>query len=510
MPGRHSTAQWPAAVAIWVGVSAFALMAAWSLAAPVYSGPDEPAQVIRAVSVAHGEIVGQPFRGPKNANTRVVVPQAYAIGHHLVNCYKFHPEVPASCATPVSISSKPVRTVTYAGRYPPLYYLLVGWPSLIVTSSLGVHLIRLVGALLGALMLGLAVYAVRRWSTARTLPLGVLVAATPMALYLGGVVNPNGLEITAAICLWTSGLVLFTENRHDPPPGLLAIVTLSAAVLTSMRGLSPLWTVLILAIVISLGSWRDTWRLLRTRRGVQISAAVLLAVGVAAVAWILGDHALDLIHAGLQISPGTSNGQVLSLSVRSAPSWIPQMVGIFGSLDTPAPSWALDVWYGCALAVFALGMLGATARRRAALIGIVLVGFVLSVLVQYGQARRVGLVWEGRYLLPFAVGLVLVSTATSDRPSWGCPLWRALTPILAIGVFAADAGSLFQLLRRYTVGATGPLDLRGPWRPPGGPWLLLAMAAVASAAFAGGMVAASRGPREAPLTTLGPSLDLGE
>jgi len=105
---------------------------------------------------------------------------------------------------------------------------------------------------------------------------------------------------------------------------------------------------------------------------------------------------------------------------------------------------------------------------------------------------------------------VLVSTATSDRPSWGCPLWRALTPILAIGVFAADAGSLFQLLRRYTVGATGPLDLRGPWRPPGGPWLLLAMAAVASAAFAGGMVAASRGPREAPLTTLGPSLDLGE
>ncbi|HXY42749.1 MAG TPA: DUF2142 domain-containing protein [Acidimicrobiales bacterium] len=486
-----------AAVAVWVGLSAFALIAAWSLAAPVYSGPDEPAQVLRAVSVAHGQLLGQAAEGPANPRTWVVVPQAYAIGNELVRCFRRHPDVPASCAPRLDVSSEPVSVTTYVGRYPPLYYLLVGWPSLLVASTAGVHLMRFASALLSALMLALALYAIRRWSAATTLPLGVLVSATPMVFYLGGMVNPNGLEITAAICLWVSGLVLFIEHRQRPPVGLLAIVTVSALVLTSMRALSPFWTVAILIALISLGSWRQAWRLVRDRRAFRVAAGLLVAVGLGAAAWIVGDHAFDVIRAGTQVSPRASNGRVLALAVRTAPSWIPQMVGIFGSLDTPAPQWALDIWYAATLAVVALGLLSAQARRRAVLVGVVIVGFCVSVLVQFLQARDHGLLWEGRYLLPFAVGVPLVSTALAARSPRMSALWRRLTPVLAVALSVAGVASLFQALRRYTVGATGSLDLRGAWQPRGGSWTVMALAVMATAAFAGGILVACRAQRGA-------------
>ncbi len=46
------------------------------------------------------------------------------------------------------------------------------------------------------------------WSKGRLLLVGVLVAATPTTIFLASVINPNGLEITAALCLWCSGLIL--------------------------------------------------------------------------------------------------------------------------------------------------------------------------------------------------------------------------------------------------------------------------------------------------------------
>jgi hypothetical protein len=497
MRGRHSKVCRPATIAIWIAVSSFALMASWSLASPLYSAPDEPAHVIRAVSVAHGQIIGQTYEGKGNPQTVVVIPQVYSIGQLLKRCYRFRPDVAASCSPHIPTSGQPVPALTYEGRYPPLYYLLVGWPSLFFTSRAGVYAMRLASAFFSSLMLGLAIYAVRRWSRARALPLGILVALTPMAMYLGGVVNPSGLEISAAICLWASSLVLFTEHLDDPPLGLVVITTASAAVLTSTRGLSPLWTVLILAAAVSLGSWRQTLRLVRKRLDVQICACILVAVGLVATAWIVAYHALDLVPAGVLVAPGASNADVLTLSLRSAASWFPQMVGIFGSLDTSAPGWAIDVWYGAALAVLTVGLLSGRARRRAVLVAIFILGFGLSVLLQYSQARRVGLVWEGRYLLPFLAGLPLVSATVVDRQATWRPVWRALTPVLAVSLSVATAAAFYQALRRYTVGANGALDLQGPWQPRGGPWTVMAVMLVAAAGLAYGIFAACR-PQGAP------------
>ena len=39
---------------------------------------------------------------------------------------------------------------TTAGAYPPLYYLLVGWPSRIMSAADGLYVMRIVSALLCA------------------------------------------------------------------------------------------------------------------------------------------------------------------------------------------------------------------------------------------------------------------------------------------------------------------------------------------------------------------------
>ena len=97
----------------------------------------------------------------------------------------------------------------------PMYYAIVGLPSLIVTSTTGMYLMRTVSSLLGALFLALAIMSVFCWSSRRLLQIGVLLAATPTAAYYASSVNPNGLEIMAAICLWCSGIILVSERSEE-------------------------------------------------------------------------------------------------------------------------------------------------------------------------------------------------------------------------------------------------------------------------------------------------------
>ena len=46
-----------------------------------------------------------------------------------------------------------VDSTTYAGLYPPLYYTLVGWPTLLARGDLAIYLIRALTALLAAFLL---------------------------------------------------------------------------------------------------------------------------------------------------------------------------------------------------------------------------------------------------------------------------------------------------------------------------------------------------------------------
>jgi hypothetical protein len=447
-------------------VLAFVNMAAWSLATPLFASPDEPAHVARAAALVRGEIIGQTIGSAANPSTRVTVPKTYSEGETYRNCFAFKDATPASCAGQLQGSSVPTATTTYVGRYPPLYYAIVGLPSLLTASPSGVYLMRLMSALLNATFLALAVFAVVKWSSSRLLLIGLILAITPMTFFLGGVVNPSGFEITSATCVWTAGLIIALERLRSPPAGLVAVFTASTAGLLLARGLSPLWVFLTL-IVLVLMAEREGLRGLFRRRAAYWALAILVPSGVFSLAWIITVRANDLHPLNSRPPANESSIHILGTAIAATPSWLAQEIGWFGWLDTRSPILTYAIW----IVLLALAVLGAfwfSSLRYSIVLGLlIVVVLVVPVFISFIEARRLGFPWQGRYILPMTVGVPLTAMALLDRKKrFGSPNARVKAAICAaIGV--AQFGAFAEALRRYTVGVHGPIDyLHGVWQPP--------------------------------------------
>jgi Predicted membrane protein (DUF2142) len=472
----------PWRVFVVVLVLAFGNMAVWSLATPFFASPDEPAQVARAVALVHGQLIGQTVKNDGNAITHVTIPKVYAAGSKYGSCFTFKDTVPASCAAPLTQSKKEVRAVTYVGRYPPLYYAIVGLPSLVTSSGNGLYAMRLTSALLNAVFLALAAMSIAAWSRSRFLLVGLLVAVTPMTYFLGGVVNPSGLEITAATCLWCAGLVLALERSDKPPPGLVAVFTVAAIALLLTRALSPLWVVGIVLLLALLAGWRGLRSLARARC-VRWALVPLVPAGAFAIGWIVVAHALDLLPVGVKAK---GSGTPLAAAILGdTGTWIQQMIGIFGWLDTLSPLLTYLFWYA-AIGLFLLLALSCARRRHAgALVLLILIVIFAPVAISYGQAHRLGIIWQARYIMPMAVGVPLMAVALVERSQAlrgvRTRVATMVCALLAVAAFAAFA----EGLRRYATGVKGPIDyLQGAWQPPFGATALTVAAFVLIALMA--------------------------
>jgi len=466
----------PWQVFVVVLVLAFSNMAVWSLATPFFASPDEPAQVARAVALVHGDLIGKTVRNDGNAITDITVPEVYATGASYVSCFSFKATVPASCAAPLPRSKKEVRTTTYVGRYPPLYYAIVGIPSLFTSSGDGMYAMRLVSSFVNALFIALAAMSVAAWSRSRLLLVGLLVAATPMTFFLGSVVNPSGLEIASATCLWCAGLVLALERYGDPPPGLVAVVAVSAGTLLLSRALSPLWVGAIVLILALLSGWQGV-RSIAQARSMRWSLVPLGLLAVFAIGWIVVAHALDLLPVGAK-SHETGIPLAASILGNTGP-WIQQMIGVFGWLDTLSPLLTYLVWYAVTGLFVLLALGSARVRHAGALALLAAVVIFVPVAISYGQAHRLGVIWQARYIMPMAVGVPLLAVALVERSD---ALRRVRTRVatmvcaaLAVATFAAFA----EALRRYATGVNGPINyLNGSWQPPFGATALTVAALV--------------------------------
>jgi Predicted membrane protein (DUF2142) len=466
---------------------AFALvflnMAAWSLATPLFAAPDESTHVVRAAAVVHGQITGTSVRG--SPITSVTVPELIADGVPEPLCFLFRTGVPASCARPLATSTKPVVTTTSVGHYPPLYYAVVGLPLRVTVSTTGIYLMRLVNAAICASFIGLAFVCITTWSRRWFLLAGVLLALTPMVVFLGGVVNPNGPEVCEAICAWTAGLILVLERADDPPRALVVILTVSLAILAFARGLSPLWVALILLVLGFMAGRRRAMQLLRVR-SLKISLAIIAACGIAAVAWIVAEHSNSIAFGGpmLPAHEGTLD-TVFSIFGYSG-TWIQQMIGVFGYLDTPAPFVTFLVWY-VAIGLIVLLALSCSASRGAiALLGLVTLVVFVPVFISYPEVHRFGLAWQGRYTLPLAVGIPILSATLIDATNAIARFRIRISVIFCICIGVGDFAAFFTAQRRYASGLPGPIDpAQGTWAPPLGNYLMTIWSLAATALLVG-------------------------
>jgi hypothetical protein len=458
----------------------FLCFASWSVASPLMAPPDEAAHLFKAAAVVRGQLVGKP--GPKlpngssNPYVTVRVPASFANAESLWGCYTYRLYQPASCAPKLAKPAHDhlVAVTTYVGRYPPLYYLLVGWPSLLFPSTTGVYLVRLMSALLSALFLTSALMSAIELRRSRMLVLGVAAAATPMVLYLGATINPNGLEVSSALSLWTSGLVLALDGRVTIDRRVLARAGLAAAVLVQIRGLSPLWLAAI-SISVLAASDRTRLRLAMQDRAVQVWIAIVALCSAFSLWWIFHYQALDQIGGQTYPAPrSTSLPHLTVIALGFVDTYVKGMIGLLGRPDTPPPALTIYLWLGVTAGLLGLAFF-LTRRRRALLLGALVVAVIfIPTAFDVDVATRYGFMWQGRYTLPLAVGVPILSAALMGRGSVRPAVVRRAG---ALGIPALGLAQLTMFvwgLWRYGVGEPPPghpynlsLDpFGGRWQPP--------------------------------------------
>ncbi len=287
----------------WISFAVFgALACLWALTTPLGAGPDEPAHIIKATAVAHGNfdasvVVVHP--GPRYSVPRTTLDVPRAIGALTTarDCYILRPDVPASCAPSIGSDTTLAPATTEAGAYPPLYYLLVGWPSRLLAPQPAIYAMRMIGALLAAALLASGLTSATGIGRRRLVVTGAALALTPMAIYLTGVVNPNGLEIAGAFCLWLSLLDLLARaDRTERAPARLVVrVVVAAGVVATMRPLSPAFLGLIVVTVGLAAATRGNLRALWSDRRVRAGLAVLGVAVAASAAYVVANRSYDAV-----------------------------------------------------------------------------------------------------------------------------------------------------------------------------------------------------------------------
>lgn len=453
-----------------LGGALLAVVTAQNLGSPRNAGPDEPAHIVRGAGIVRGQVFGETYgdwlddnapldAGPSdiaNADPDSDAVQVYDVPWWVAQpsaaCYARQPDVPAACSAvdDIAISTSAGNgALSTAAAYPIWAHVLPGLATLVVSGSSALWLARLFHAAIPVVLVAATLAHLlggRRQAAASS----VLVAITPMVLFLIAVVNPSGIAAAGSIAMWVAGDDLYRTGRHVStqrswrwlfPAGFAALV------LPRDDGL--IWAALIVAVLALV--WRrspvDLWRMLPNP-----TRLVIGAVSVTGAAWALlagGDLVpVDRPATGIEFA---------EIVVQRTGSHLREAVGVVGWLDTPLPESMYALWFFTAGLVVMIGLATREYRRvvgSATALGLfVVVAWVLEIV----QGRTAGLFWQGRYALPMLIGMVLVAGLSVGADRRIGEVAAAAPGLLALVVWNV---SFFQQLRRWGVGQSGSIR---PW-----------------------------------------------
>ena len=184
-------------------------------------------------------------------------------------CQRYVPPGVKRCPDPGgSVPGNRVNS-TYTGTYEPTLYAIPGLAARLATDDVGA--MRL--ARLGAVIFGTAcvmVAAALLWDRrARGLSfVGLIVALTPMVLYMNGVLNPNGGEMVLTACFFAAVLRVLRGNERASR-WTWAALGVSGGLLAVSRPITWLWIAVAAAIALALGA-RRALAVLRARRPARL------------------------------------------------------------------------------------------------------------------------------------------------------------------------------------------------------------------------------------------------
>jgi hypothetical protein len=471
----------------WIGT--FLLVAAvgasWAIADPLFAPADEGSHTIRAAAVGRGQILGSALSPsqvddltwgiggrqgpPASAYESVRVPSIYDTPAY--NCFVFQAAATPGCVKFAGSFRRLADVVTAVPRYPPAYYAWVGILSRPFRAGAEqMYAMRLASVVLMAGLLASAFETIWSMGYSRMAPLGLLVALTPQTLFVNGAINPSAMETSAAIALWVSGAALARATPAELSNRLIGRTAIGAILLVVARHISPLWLALIGLTLLSL-TGRSTLRSIVARRATRIWAATLAAAVAAALAWIVLREPFSTAHS-IYPPGGFTISEILTHNVNAIWWHYGAMIGIFGWSEVPIPSVTLFLWTALLGFIVFLAITFARDSRSVFVLGTAIATSVLAPFVidsASAIANGVGFTWQGRYGLPYAAGVPILAGMLVERSSIERFLdRRRVFLFLGAALVVAHTFAFWQMLRRYSVGLTGPLLfwVEPQWTPP--------------------------------------------
>ena len=437
---------------VWAAL--FLMTVAWSFIIPIKGQADEPAHAIQAAAVVRGQFIveGHPDVhrfGFKYNRHDVEVPREFKNVEENTACFVFFPEAPEKCAKPVPTSDgKTGIASTTAANYPPLYYMAVGWPTLFLEGAPSWYAMRFLSALIctGFTALGIAALA-RKCGTRYAL--ACTVGLTPTCLAFFAAINPQGPEI--AMCFALAGFLIPVAVGHRPSDRSLIGAGVIVALIALSRPTAALWALGIVGMI-GLLIRLEAWRSLMRRRAMWICLGLSAAGCVGALVWNHVARPSDSVFGWAEKDADLFEmiGKLQQRFVQ--PIW-DGAFGYFGWSDNPVPGWLhVTSIVVCIVFVVVTLALARWRERLAVTLGILFVP-LSTIALQYAVLRTAGMMWQGRYNLPFVVALVALAVLPIAR-RWGTPANAIFFAVASVAMF----GWAFRVSWRYSLGIKVPWD----------------------------------------------------
>ena len=329
--------------------------------------------------------------------------------------------------------------------------------------------------------------AARRATRGPLILAGLALAVTPTVVFLGGALNPNGVEIAAAIALWCGLLELLSDRQRRPDRRMALRLAVPAVIMVAMRPLSPALLLTIVGFVVIVlaepSELRERWQ----SRSLRVATAVVAIGGVLSVGYLVLSRAVSAVGT-YAVLEQRSAGDVLSDAPKTVGDSVEQMVALLGWVGRGAmflPTWALRTWVVAGLVLVVGGIVLGRTRARIGVI-VLTAGALGFPIVSQLLSRGTG--WQGRYGLPLAVGIPIVAGWAVDRSGKLPARVATVVAVVVVGLTVIVQVVAHQrYMTRVVVGLpNGLFDSlsNGRWNGPATPWLLLVACVLTSVAFA--------------------------
>lgn len=496
-PGRAR--RFPA-LTVWVAslVAFFLLGACWAVATPFGGAYDEDSHILRGASTWYGQLRVDPAAAMWHSGGYVKVPASLVPPHRgcMLKAPTGNKRPPASCQGTPPSSHAMVRAASGAARYNPLYYVAVSWPMRISPDMTGVIWSRLVSALLSALMFASAFTVGWRFRRGWLLPAAVVLLATPTEMSLAGSINPNGLEISAAVLFWTALLVL---ARADPLPDrryvrhLALLAALSGIPLVSMRQMGPLLA-LTAAAACALAARPGRLRELLRYRPLWWGAGAVSVMSALGVVWTFTSG--DLYIGYSQFVPTPWQTVMQNILVNRSGDWVRQMVARFYGAVVP-PDWVIYTWYLLVGVAVVTGLVVAGWRLVLSVLATLAFSATLAVALELRYYDASGTTQQGRYYLPIVAGALLLAASAPALQRFAAARYTLVVALVTAPLSLLCLAVMMSIFQNGYTRGVHPFG--GAWEPPGGPWLPLSLGVAGSAVLVGLAVGRCRQARRVPL-----------